>query len=267
MLDQKLSAFNSRDATLVQRRQDQILSALGETLETHIDLRFGGSVAKHTYVDGLSDIDTLLVIRDGSTEVSPKSVLQRVAQKLSNQLDVEAVTIGRLAVTLSYQDGMQIQLVPAVHDGAVIRIPSWRRDGWSRIDPAAFAKALSNRNKQCGYKLVPVIKLAKAIIGTWPEAVQLTGYHVESLAIDVFRGYQGVKTSSEMLPYFFEGAATTVLSPIRDRTGQSVHVDTYLGKARSDARGRASHWFSQSAKRMRNASIQGSINQWREIFE
>ena len=147
------------------------------------------------------------------------------------------------------------------------RVPSWRGDGWSKINPETFNRALTRRNGQCGGKLVPVIKLAKAVIANWPEAVRLSGYHVESLAIDAFRGYAGEQSTSSMLPYFFEKASTAVLGPIRDRTGQSIHVDEYLGRSRSVERQKASHWCSQVGKRMRNASIQGSISQWRELFE
>lgn len=54
--------------------------------------------------------------------------------------------------------------------------------------PENFQMALSERNEQCGGKLVPTIKLAKAVIGSLPEKQRLTGYHVESLAIAAFRG-------------------------------------------------------------------------------
>src|SRR5260370_3496358 len=59
-----LAGFNDRDVQLVHRRLDDIKAALQEELETTFDQVFGGSVAKHTYVDGLSDIDSLLVINE-----------------------------------------------------------------------------------------------------------------------------------------------------------------------------------------------------------
>lgn len=162
---------------------------------------------------------------------------------------------------------MEIQFVPAVRDGNKIRVPSWTKDDWSQIDPSAFRTGLTKRNEQCGGKLIPTIKLVKAIVATWPGPVQLSGYHVESLAIDAFRGYGGSQTTASMLPHFFERAASSVLAPIRDRTGQSVHVDTYLGKSGSPQRQKASHWCSQTAKRMNTASVQGSLAAWRELFE
>jgi len=108
---------------------------------------------------------------------------------------------------------MTIQLLPAIRDEqGRLRVPSSRRDGWSNINPTAFSDALTRHNRQCSNRLVPTIKLAKAINGTLPEAQRLSGYHMESLGIEAFRGYQGDTTTSAMLPVFFERARELVLS-------------------------------------------------------
>jgi hypothetical protein len=111
-----------------------------------------------------------------------------------------------------------------------------------------------------------VIKLAKAINGQLPEAQQLSGYHMESLGIAAFRNYQGERTATAMLPLYFERARELVLSPIRDSTGQSVHVDDYLGAEGSAARQTASHIFGRIARRMQNATAAGSTAQWQALF-
>jgi hypothetical protein len=69
-----------------------------------------------------------------------------------------------------------------------------------------------------------------------------------------------------MLPVFFERARELVLSPIRDTTGQSVHVDEYLGPANSPERVAISHVMGRIARRMRNAAAAGSTAQWRSMF-
>jgi hypothetical protein len=108
--------------------------------------------------------------------------------------------------------------------------------------------------------------LAKAIIGQLPEAQRLSGYHIESLAIAAFRGYDGVKTPPTMLPVFFERARELVLAPIRDSTGQSVHVDQYLGPAQSELRQITGHLLGRLGRRMRNATAAQSTAQWRALF-
>ena len=269
-LGRLLAGYNDRDADLVRERLDGAKEALEGAIKETLDQLLGGSVAKRTYVDGLSDIDSLVVVNDtGLAASSPGRVLQRMAKILGHHLAGEAsVSVGRMAVTIQYGDGMTIQLLPAVREegSGRLRVPSSRRDGWSSINPQTFQAALTRRNAQCSGKLVPLIKLAKAVNGTLPEAQRLAGYHMESLAIAAFRGYNGPKTTTAMLPYFFERARDLVRSPIRDSTGQSVHVDGYLGTADSEARMAASHLLGAIAKRMRNATAAGSLPRWRALF-
>lgn len=268
LLGDLLAAANSRDVSLVQERLDDIKEELSESMEGSVDLLFGGSVAKHTYVDGISDIDSLLVFSDSELQSDKPSIaLAKVADIVRNAAPATAsVGAGRLAVTMQYNDGMQIQLLPAFRFENGLRVPSFLRDGWSHIDPKAFQKALSSRNEECSGKLIPTIKLAKAVIGTLPETQRLSGYHVESLAIAAFKAYAGAKTTAGMLPVFFERARELVLQPIRDSTGQSVHVDGYLGDTNSVQRAAASHVLGRIAKRMRNASAHMSQDQWKAIF-
>lgn len=268
-LSELLGAFNNRDVQLVSERLGDIKLALEDSIEETIDQMFGGSVAKHTFVDGLSDIDSLVIINDTRLEDRGSlQVLERITEILRKRFSQEAVVShGRMAITVEYKDGMKIQLLPALRTkGGKLRVPSSRGESWSHIDPTTFQEALTRRNEQCGSKLVPVIKFAKAINGTLPESQRLSGYHIESLAISAFRGYEGPKTTSAMLPTFFEKAKDLVLAPIHDSTGQSVNVDDYLGGANSDARVNASHILGRFAKRMRNATASGSTAQWRALF-
>lgn len=269
LLTQLLARFNDRDTTLVRRRLEEILNALGNVLDGKIEQLFGGSVAKHTYVDGLSDIDCLLIVNGTDLEKrGPRAALTDVEKILADKLNGNAeVSAGQLAVTVKYGDGMEIQLLPAVKSGDKLKIQSSRDPKqWSAIDPAKFQAGLTKYNAQCDGKLVPTIKLAKAIIGQLPDAHQLSGYHIESLAIDAFKGYTGPKTVAAMLPVFFEKARERVLRPLTDSTGQSVHVDAYMGAADSAERHNVSHILGRIAKRMVNASAAGSLPQWRDLF-
>lgn len=263
-----LAAYNNRDTELVKQRLDALRTHLEDAIEDRIDQQFGGSVAKRTYVDGLSDIDSLMIINDTKLELkTPEAALERITGILRSKLEKQAeVSHGQMAVTVEYADGMKIQILPAIRTEQGMRIPSSTRDAWSEIEPQGFRQALSDRNAECGGKLIPTIKLAKAILGNLPEGQRPSGYHVESLGIEAFRGYDGEKTTTAMLPVFFERAKDLVLRPIVDKTGQSVHVDDYLGAADSQARRDASHILGRIGKRMRNANAAGSIGQWRDLF-
>jgi len=269
LLTQLLAQYNDRDAPLVRRRLDEILTVLESVIDGKLEQIFGGSVAKHTYVDGLSDIDCLLVVNDASLErAGPREAIAQVEKILAERLKGQAeVSAGQLAVTVRYGDGMEIQLLAAVKSGNGLKIPSSRdQSKWSNIDPQKFQAGLTKYNAQCDGKLVPTIKLAKAIIGQLPDAHQLSGYHIESLAIDAFKSYSGTKTSAAMLPHFFEHAKNRVLRPMTDSTGQSVHVDEYMGATNSADRMNASHILGRIAKRMANASAAGSLPHWKDLF-
>jgi len=133
-----LSRINDRDANVVQQRLEEILASLRGVLADHIDQIFGGSVAKHTYVDGLSDIDCLLIVNgEDLAQQGPKATLNKVATTLSEQLAEKAeVSVGDMAVTVKYSDQLEIQLLPAARDGDRLVIPSSRVPGeWSAVNP------------------------------------------------------------------------------------------------------------------------------------
>jgi hypothetical protein len=267
LLGELLAGYNNRDSELVQRRIETLRASLENEVDGEFDQLFGGSVAKRTYVDGLSDIDSLWVLnRTELAKVPPSEALARMQEIIQARLGEQKVTHGRMAITVDYNDGMNIQLLPVIKTPDGLKVPSSRRDAWSHIEPQGFRAALTKRNDECNKKLVPTIKLAKAILGTLPENQRLSGYHVESLAISAFAGYAGAKIPSAMLPHFFERAKTLVLEPIKDRTGQSIHVDEYLGPPNAPERQAMSHILERISKRMRNATRAGSKDQWRSLF-
>src|SRR4051812_45045637 len=66
LLQKELVNINDRDTDKISRRLEQIQDALQDRIEAFDRLLFGGSVAKHTYVDGLSDVDALVILGDES---------------------------------------------------------------------------------------------------------------------------------------------------------------------------------------------------------
>lgn len=269
MLDGLLSSFNERDRSVISARIDELKSFIGDDLESSITSLFGGSVAKHTYVDGLSDVDTLFVMKSSDLDSeTPQQLIERFGDLVKTRLGSSAeVSVGQMAVTVDYSDGMELQILPSVSDdsGRVL-VPSATGDRWSKIAPKKFQEALTRRNQECSGKLIPTVKLAKAINSTLPEGLQLSGYHIESLAVDAFRGYSGPYTTAEMLRTFYSKGRSVVLEPIKDKTGQSVNVDDYLGAANSRDRKIRSGVFERIEKRMTSATTASSVKAWRDIF-
>jgi Second Messenger Oligonucleotide or Dinucleotide Synthetase domain len=265
-LETLLAAANRRDIKAVNEALTEIKDALASDIEGTLDARFGGSVRKRTYVNGISDVDTLVILRDPELRSqSPQQVLEYFENQARTKLNGWEVTRGRLSLTLS-KEGLDLQLLPAVREAGKTHIPSARGDRWSEINPEAFFKKLTDTNEKCGGKVVPVIKLAKIINSQQAEALQLSGYHLESLAIESFKSYTGLVNPKAMLEHFFDNSRALVLAPIKDSTGQSVHVDTYLGAANSSARKEVAAALDRTFRRMKNASVAGSEEQWLEPF-
>jgi len=265
-IGQLLAQANVRDPDATSKALNEIKRVLERDIEGSLDPQFGGSVRKHTFVDGISDVDTLLILRDPDLKTkSPQRVLDHFERKLRKELSDWEVSRGKLAITLR-REGLEIQVLPAIRSDGATRVPAARGDRWSEINPETFFRKLTDTNSRCGGKVVPVIKLAKLINDRQPEPLQLTGYHIESLAIEAFRGYTGVLNPKAMLEHLFDRARTLVLSPIRDKTGQSVHVDGYLGPTNSADRKAVSAVLDRVSRRMRNADVSKSKQQWMELF-
>jgi hypothetical protein len=268
LITQALAAINDRDVETVNARLDAIRDALSDDVEEFERLRFGGSVAKHTWVDGLSDIDSLVMLRRQAGDGSPQAALaelKRVLEARLGRTDVEEIRVGRLAVTVRYRDDDEIQLLPAIRSGDHVRISDSSGTGWSSgIDPSVFAQALTNTNQQQGRLVVPTVKLAKAVLVNTLGDNAPSGYHVEALAVAAFRNYNGSRNYRDMLAHLFHSAADGVRRPTRDITGQSVNVDENLGPAESGARITLSRRLAALAKTVESAR---SASEWRQLLE
>jgi hypothetical protein len=266
-LNQLLAQANDRDADAINKHLDEIRKTLDKETDGTINILFGGSVSKHTYVDGLSDIDALVTLNGTDLEQkSPGEVKAIFARMLKERYPKSKIWTGKLAVTLQFSDGCQIQLLPAIKSGNGFNIAGSSGKKWSQIDPQKFAEKLTKVNQSNGGKVIPIIKLAKSIIGNFPQSQKLTGYHVESLAVEIFKNYKGEKTPKAMLEHFFKQASSRVLSPITDKTGQSVHTDD-MGKPNNALRKTVASALDRISRKMTRADNTQSVDTWKELFE
>jgi len=175
------------------------------------------------------------------------------------------VLVGRLAVTIRFEK-VEIQLLPALRHGSGLKIPKANGEGWSKIRPKEFSEALTRVNQTLGGKVVPTIKLAKSIIAEFPKEQRLSGYHIEALAIQIFRNYTGVRTTKNLVTEFFGKASEHLMKPIVDPTGQSKYVDEYLGNADSNKRHQFAQAMERIATKMANADRDKSLKAWNDIL-
>ena len=244
-----LAQYNRRNTAAVKKHNEglcNILRRQGDIVQT----MFGGSVRRGTYVNGLSDVDVLLIVNQSSlANRPPTDVIAYVKQAIEQQMPRNPVRAGNLAVTVNYSDGTEIQVLPAIRrSNGGIRIANPGNTGWSNVvQPENFARKLVEINNAKGARVVPTIKLAKAVADCFitRPGRKIAGYHMEALAIEAFKDYRGGLDSKSMLVHLFSNSITAVMNPIADSTGQSQRVDEGLGRANSPERQRASTYFGQ----------------------
>jgi predicted nucleotidyltransferase len=266
-LQELLAKLNERNPERVRELLEEIVAILGEHQEIE-RYYFGGSVAKHTYVDGLSDIDALVILdRRDLQGKTPREVLHVFLASLQEGLthdEVAEIDKGNLAVKVTYVDRTEIQLLPAIRHGREVSISDANGTGWKKINPKLFHRELTKANERLNNALVPTIKLVKSILSGLPDDLRPTGYHAESLSLDATKGYRGPMTVKSLLLHVLTAASTRVLRPIIDITNQSTYVDDYMGRKGSQQRERLSLALAGISRRLNAAT---TLDRWKEIIE
>ena len=259
-----LARYTRRNQQAVTRHLESLCGFLRQEGNHVVQTMFGGSVRKGTYVTGLSDVDVLLMVNESSLiNQPPAEVIAYVRDTIQRRLQNNSVTAGKLAVTVKYSKGPEIQILPAIRTKTGVRIAHPGSTQWSNVAQAdRFAEKLSQVNTARDGRVVPVIKLAKAMADCFvtDEDKKLSGYHMESLAIDAFANYQGPLDPKAMLIHFLGHSIEAVKRPITDSTGQSRYVDEYLGPADSKLRERASTHLGQMRGKVRSCSTRAAFN-------
>lgn len=245
-----LVQYKRRHTKALTRHLESLCNFLRQEGNHVVQTMFGGSVQKGTYVTGLSDVDVMLIVNESSlVNQPPAKVKKYVRDIIKRRLRNNPVRAGKLAVTVKYSDKTEIQLLPAIRTKTGgVRIAQHGTSRWSKVaHPEKFAKRLAEVNAARDGRVVPVIKLAKAMADCFitQEDRKLSGYHMESLAIDAFADYRGSLDPKTMLGRLFKHSAMAVLEPIVDSTRQSRYVDEYLGTANSVKRKQASTHIGQ----------------------
>ena len=263
--EELLATYTRRNQQAVTRHLESLRNSLRSQGNHVVQTIFGGSVRRGTDVAGLSDVDALLIVNGSSlVNQSPADAIAYVRDTIQRWLPQNSVTAGNLAVTVNYSDGTEIQLLPAIRTSSGgVRIAEPGSTGWSNVvRPDIFAGELSTVNQANHGRVTPTIKLAKAIADCHitRQDRKISGYHIESLAIDAFKDYRGSLDPRSMLDCLLTHSMTAVMKPIVDSTGQSRHVDEYLGPSQSRRREGARTHFGQIRGKVRNCVTRAQFN-------
>lgn len=257
-----LAQYKRRNFKRAARHVNGIRIILERDGDHIVQPKFGGSVAKGTYVTGISDVDVLLFVEQTTLKTKPPSeVIEYMRTAIKKRYRKHRVEAGSLAVTVHYADKMELQVLPAIRKDAGYRLADPDGRGWSNVIlPDGFLDKLSEVNRTTDGRLVATIKLAKALLRCGTEDSKVTGYHIESLAVGAFEHYRGEPDPRSMLVHFLRRSSRAVLTPMPDLTGQSKRVDGKLGPQDSGARRQASSLFGQLRVKVRDCETKDDFN-------
>ena len=263
--EELLVGYNRRNTQAITRHLNSLTGIIRQDGNHVVQTMFGGSVMRNTDVTGISDVDVLLIVNQSSlANQQPTAVIECVRNAIQRRLPHNLVSAGDLAVTVAYSDGTEIQILPAIRtNSGGVRIAAPGNTGWSNVvRPERFAEKLVEVNQVNHGRVVLTIKLAKALADCFitRPSNKVSGYHMESLAIDAFQGYGSPTDPKSMLVHLFTHSMTAVMRPITDSAGQSRYVDEYLGRARSRARQGASTRFGQMRGKVNSCRSRRDFN-------
>ncbi|MDE2854316.1 MAG: nucleotidyltransferase [Chloroflexota bacterium] len=225
-LSEKLKEINDLDYSAIHSHREMIQKALRKEFDIE-SMNFAGSHARHTDVVEHSDIDLLATFRDKSElpDSSDESIVL-LAHRLQARLPKSTIEIGKMAVSVKFSDGLEVQVLPAFREGNAFKIPDVDSSGWKSSNPAAHSRALTATNGRCNGQLIPTIKLAKELFRR--NGIELKSYHVESMALKAFAHYSDARSNRVMLRHLLSSSKTLVRQPIADQAGQTSDVSSYL---------------------------------------
>jgi predicted nucleotidyltransferase len=263
-IEDKLREINDHDYEAIDRHRTQIENKLRESYEGVESVQYGGSHSRHTDVSGLSDVDILVPMgRASEAPASSKQAIERLAEVLRERYPASNIETGRMAVTVRFSDGIEIQVLPAFRVGSDrFKIPNPNSTGWIETCPTAFAKKLTDANRERNNLVVPIIKAAKYLCDK--HNVPVSSYHLENMIVESLSHYSGRLNQREMLQHVINQAKSQVLNRIPDPCGQSSDV---AGDITAGERTTLARRFMSLEQKIARANAAASADEWKTLLD
>jgi hypothetical protein len=152
-----------------------------------------GSYARSTKTKKLKDVDIFAVVNPAGNQsdlrqATPSTVLDGLRKVLDGQYPGR-VTIDVLAcaITFGAEEIMSFEVVPAFERAAGgYEIPDMSSGGWIPTDPTRHADAATAKNKECGDRWIPLVKMLKGMNRETGEPVS-PSFLIEVMALSLIR--------------------------------------------------------------------------------
>ncbi|NRG43019.1 hypothetical protein HRK28_19095 [Rathayibacter sp. VKM Ac-2835] len=227
-----LTATEYQKTKHIPARKASVDKNLEEAFPSSSDMPFWGgilmgSASKGTIIRPIDDIDVLAVFSNdkgvwlSKYSYDSQSFIYRVREAYAGTLIQQVGTRGQ-AVRVFFQTGGHVDVAPVFHQGNNVY---WLPDGsggWISTAPTVANQWFTNKNRDLGHNLAPIVRLLKA----WNRAhsKRFRSFHLETVAGSMF-GTLG-SNYRDALQKFFEWAPG--LLDVNDPGGQGGLLSMYL---------------------------------------
>ena len=239
-----------------------------------------GSYARHTKTKPLKDVDIFLCLGEEDCHwrgKPPSEVLDAIESCLTTKYGADSVEPGRRCVTVEFdkrnptadQEGKVLSndAVPAFELADCYEIPDRDLGRWIRTDPDSHKEKSTAKNKDCGGKWVPLVKMLKRWNRSAGKPVE-PSFLIEVMALGLvdppFTTYPGE------VRRFFAAAQSGIMRSWPDPAGFGPPVSDQMTPGKRQAATAALRAAEVNAARAFRLEQQGKTGDalalWREIM-
>lgn len=228
-----------------------------------------GSYRRHTKTKRLTDVDIFVVVDPEGAQAdlidgTGTAALDALAGVLSTRWTVETDT-NVVRITYADENVASYEIAPAFGGSKGYRIPNGTN--WMATDPKLHATLVSEKNRACGDRFVPLVKMIKRINREAGNVIQ-PSFLLEVMALELvdppFLSYP------EEIRYFLASAVDGITRnwPDPANLGNDVNADMTPAQ-RSALSGVIRGWLEQAEYAIRleqQGRDSAAIDAWRELF-
>lgn len=275
LVDDAFAALKSRlEITETEQKTAQSRHAL---IRNHVRTRWElsddfltGSYDRHTKTKKLRDVDIFVVINpDGPQahlrEGTGTAAVAALADVLRTRWKDVSVDDTVATVTYAGEEVASYEIAPAFATDNGYAIPDG--DEWMRTNPSVHATLVSTKNKDCGRKFVPLIKMIKGINRHHDHPID-PSFLIEVMALDLVDAPLG--RYQDEVRFFLASAADQVLDDWPDpaHLGHDVNASSSLWD-RQQQQAALRSWLTTAEYAIDlegDGNHRAAVEKWRELF-
>ena len=262
------------EKNFAKRKHKEIRDHIGSDWDLAADL-LTGSYSRETKTKRLKDVDIFVVVNsDGAQSDLRAKAPSRILADLKKLLEEKYSEVASDGFACTVKFGLEdevasFDVVPAFErsGGDGYEIPDARRGRWIATDPKIHGETTTARNKACGGRFVPFVKMVKGMNREFDEPIKppfLLEVMAYTLIKEPFGRYQ------DEIRWFLASAVDQVTQNWPDPAGLGPDVnDTWDASDRRQAKKTLAEWLEIAEEAIRledDGQERAAVEEWRRLF-